>query len=214
MSTVLHIVIGLVIGVAAFFFLVLPANEKALNEKHNQEMIPYLQKLNNASQQYETLKNQYDELDESAAKVQAQLDELVNGNTSVMVQYQSLIGVLQAYRAGDMITAAKSFADADFSLITDEAVQAIVNDVRADMTANVYQVLVTRGTELWNAGNTSEAMEYYQASLKIKPDNPEAMFYVGRLYQIAGDTDNANAMFDQARKTGSNMWNWDVIKLC
>ena len=51
---VLHIVIGLVIGVAAFFFLVLPANEKALNEKHNQEMIPYLQKLNNASQQYET----------------------------------------------------------------------------------------------------------------------------------------------------------------
>ena len=40
-------------------------------------MIPYLQKLNNASQQYETLKNQYDELDESAAKVQAQLDELV-----------------------------------------------------------------------------------------------------------------------------------------
>ena len=103
LSTVLHIVIGLVIGVAAFFFLVLPANEKALNEKHNQEMIPYLQKLNNASQQYETLKNQYDELDESAAKVQAQLDELVNGNTSVMVQYQSLIGVLQAYRAGDMI---------------------------------------------------------------------------------------------------------------
>ena len=82
LSTVLHIVIGLVIGVAAFFFLVLPANEKALNEKHNQEMIPYLQKLNNASQQYETLKNQYDELDESAAKVQAQLDELVNGNTS------------------------------------------------------------------------------------------------------------------------------------
>ena len=60
LSTVLHIVIGLVIGVAAFFFLVLPANEKALNEKHNQEMIPYLQKLNNASQQYETLKNQYD----------------------------------------------------------------------------------------------------------------------------------------------------------
>ncbi|MBS6954208.1 MAG: tetratricopeptide repeat protein [Enterocloster asparagiformis] len=197
LSMVLHIVIGLVIGVAAFFFLVLPANEKALNERHNQEMVPYLQKLNTANQQYEALKGQYDELDESAKEVQSRLDELVNGNTSVMVQYQSLIGVLQAYRAGDMITAAKSFADADFSLITDESIQAIVEDVRADMTANVYQVLVTKGTELWNAGNTAQAMEYYQASLKIKADNPEAMFYVGRLYQIAGDTENANAMFDQ-----------------
>ena len=37
---------------------------------------------------------------------------------------------------------------------------------------------------------------HFQASLKIQPDNPEAMFYVGRLYQESGDTENANAMFD------------------
>ena len=128
--------------------------------------------------------------------MQARLDELVNGNTSVMVQYQALISILQCYRTGDMITAAKSFADTDFSLITDEGIQAIISNIREDMTANVYEVLVTRGTQLWNAGDTAQAMEYYQASLKIKPDNPEAMFLIGRLYQIAGDAANANAMFD------------------
>ena len=147
-QTVLHILIGLVIGVAAFFFLVLPANKKALNEQHNQEMTQYLQKLNSANQQYEALKNQYDTLDADAKKVQSQLDELVNGNTSVMAQYQSLIGVLQAYRSGDMITAAKTFADADYALITDESIQAIVSDIRADMSANVYQVLAVSYTHL------------------------------------------------------------------
>ena len=39
--------------------------------------------------------------------------------------------------------------------------------------------------------------DYFQASLKIQPDNPEAMFYVGHLYQESGDTENANAMFDK-----------------
>ncbi len=43
----------------------------------------------------------------------------------------------------------------------------------------------------------TEAMDYFQASLTIKPDNPEALFYVGRLYQDAGDMDNANTMFDK-----------------
>lgn len=197
LSTVLHIIIGLVIGLAAFYFLLLPAKTKALNNAHNQEIITYSQKLNNASQQYKLLKSNYDSLTASSAKVQARLDELVNGNTSVMAQYQALIGILQAYRTGDLVTAAKTFADTDFSLITDEGIQAIVASIREDMTTNTYELLVTKGTQLWNGGDTAQAMEYYQASLKIKPDNPEALFLVGRLYQIAGDTARANAMFDQ-----------------
>ena len=106
--------------------------------------------------------------------------------------------MLQSYRAGDLVTAAVAFAQADFSLITDEEVRAVVNDVQADMTANVYQTLITTGVEQWNVGNTDRAMECFQASLTLVPENPEAMYYVGRLYQDAGDTANANAMFDQA----------------
>ena len=65
-------------------------------------------------------------------------------------------------------------------MIEDENIQAIVENIRQDMTANIYQSLVDRGLQLWNAGNKTEAMDYFQASLTIKPDNPEALFYVGR----------------------------------
>ena len=125
------------------------------------------------------------------------LDELTTGNTSVIAQYQGLIWILQDYRSGDLVAAAKAFAGAGFDLIEDENIQAIVENIRQDMTANIYQSLVDRGLQLWNAGNKTEAMDYFQASLTIKPDNPEALFYVGRLYQDAGDTDNANSMFDK-----------------
>ena len=103
----------------------------------------------------------------------------------------------QNYRTGDLVAAAKAFADASFDLIEDENIKAIVESIRQDMTANIYQNLVDRGLTLWNAGNKTEAMDYFQASLTIKPDNPEALFYVGRLYQDAGDMDNANTMFDK-----------------
>ena len=35
-------------------------------------------------------------------------------------------------------------------------------------------------------------------------DNPEAMFYIGRLYQENGDTENANAMFDKIVRYGDS----------
>ena len=52
--------------------------------------------------------------------MQARLDELTTGNTSIMAQYQGLIWILQNYRTGDLVAAAKAFADASFDLIEDE----------------------------------------------------------------------------------------------
>ena len=196
-STVLHIIIGLVLGIMAFYFLILPARTRDLNSIHDNNLKSYMQKLNNANQQYDILKADYDELDAHTKEIQARLDELTTGNTSVIAQYQGLIWILQDYRSGDLVAAAKAFAGAGFDLIEDENIQAIVENIRQDMTANIYQSLVDRGLQLWNAGNKTEAMDYFQASLTIKPDNPEALFYVGRLYQDAGDTDNANSMFDK-----------------
>ena len=197
LSIVIHILMGLVMGVVAAYFLILPTRISDLNRVHNEELISYSQQLNNANQQISDLQTQNEEIQARADSVQAQLDELQSGNTSLIAPYKSLIGVLQSYRAGDLVTAAVAFAQADFSLITDEEVRAVVNDVQADMTANVYQTLITTGVEQWNAGNTDRAMECFQASLTLAPENPEAMYYVGRLYQDAGDTANANAMFDQ-----------------
>lgn len=197
LSAILHIIIGLFLGVAAFYFLILPARTRDLNHERNQEIIAYSQKLNSANQEYDVLKAQYDELEAHTKEVQARLNELTTGNTSVMAQYQGLIWILQNYRAGDMAAAAKAFAEAGFDLIEDENIQAIVESIRQDMSANIFQTLVDQGLTFWNAGKRTEAMDYIQASLTIRPDNPEALFYAGRLYQAAEDTANANVMFDK-----------------
>ncbi len=197
LSTVIHIIIGLAMGLAAFYVLVLPPRERALNRQRDVELTTYIQQLNAANQEKDQLQQDYNTLEEQEKSVQAQLDELTQGNESVMVQYQSLIGILQNYRSGDLVAAGTAYAAASFDLITDASIQAIVADIQQDMTNRVYQQLIDQGLTLWNGGNREQAMTCFQASLAIRPDNPEAMFYVGRLYQEAGDTANANALFDQ-----------------
>ena len=197
LSTVFHIIIGLIMGLVAFYVLVLPARESSLNRVRDDELIGYMQQLNNANQQNDSLQQENADLKAQKDEVQKKLDELTTGNTSVLAQYQSLIWVLQYYRTGDLVTAAKTFADANFDMIEDENIQGIISNIRQDMAGNIYQSLGHQGLQLWNGGDKTQAMDYFQASLKIQPDNPEAMFYVGRLYQENGDTENANAMFDK-----------------
>lgn len=197
LAMVFHIIIGLLIGLAAFYVLVLPARESSLNRVRDDELVSYMQKLNTANQQNDVLQEQYDAMKAEAEEVQQKLDELTTGNTSVIAQYQSLISVLQNYRTGDLVAAARAFAASGFDLIEDESIQAIVENIRQDMAGNIYQMLVDQGLQLWNAGNRTQAMEYMQASLVIRPDNPAAIYYVGRLYQDNGDQENANAMFDR-----------------
>lgn len=196
-STVLHIIAGLILGMLAFYFLMMPARERDLNRQRDEELTSYIQMLNNANQEKEDLQEEYDALEAQAQEVQTRLDELTTGNTSIMAQYQSLIQVLQSYRTGDLAAAAVTFSQSSFDLIEDEGIQAIVENLRQDMASNVYQVLVDTGLTQWNAGNRDQAMTYFQASLAVQPANPEVMYYIGRLYQDAGDTENANAMFDR-----------------
>ena len=196
-STVLHIIAGLILGMLAFYFLMMPARERDLNRQRDEELTSYIQMLNNANQEKEDLQEEYGALEAQAQEVQTRLDELTTGNTSIMAQYQSLIQVLQSYRTGDLAAAAVTFSQSSFDLIEDEGIQAIVENLRQDMASNVYQVLVDTGLTQWNAGNRDQAMTYFQASLAVQPANPEVMYYIGRLYQDAGDTENANAMFDR-----------------
>lgn len=197
LSTVFHIILGLIFGLAAFYVLVLPAVENRLNRQRDDELMVYMQKLNSANQENDILAQENEDIEAKMAEVQEQLDTLTTGNTSIIAQYQSLIWVLQSYRTGDMVSAAKTFAESSFDLIEDANIQGIVDNIRQEMTGSIYQTLVDKGLQLWNGGNKTQAQEYFLASLKIRSDNPEAMFYAGRLYQDAGDTENANALFDK-----------------
>lgn len=196
-STVFHIILGLIFGLVAFYVLVLPAVENRLNRQRDDELMVYMQKLNSANQENDILAQENEDIEAKMAEVQEQLDTLTTGNTSIIAQYQSLIWVLQSYRTGDMVSAAKTFAESSFDLIEDANIQGIVDNIRQEMTGSIYQTLVDKGLQLWNGGNKTQAQEYFLASLKIRSDNPEAMFYAGRLYQDAGDTENANALFDK-----------------
>lgn len=196
-QSVLNILAGLVLGLMVIFFLVMPANNRALNNKHNEEIKEYSQKLTSKNMELDGLQSSYDALKADADEMEEQLAAIAGDNNLVLAQYQAVIGILQAYQNEDILTVAQLYVGLDPSLIVDENVLAVVNAVKADMESSGYQVLEELGTTAWNAGQKDEAIAYYQKSLEVQPNNPSATYLLGRLYQSEGETEMARQYFTQ-----------------
>ncbi len=194
-GSILNIIAGLIIGMLVIFFLVMPANTKSLNTAHNQELIQYSQKISELNQQLTAKTQEYDELKALSDEMEAQIAAIDGDHQAVLAQYQAVIGILQAYQNEDLMTVAQLYTSLDSSLITEPSILQIIMAVTQDMTTNGFQTLEDLGTSSWNGGNLAQAITYYEKSLEVNPNNPSAMYLLGRAYQQTGNTEQANSWF-------------------
>ena len=196
-QSVLNIAAGLLIGLFAISFLILPYRTKALNNAHNQEILSYSEKLNAKSLEIDQLNVKMQTLQTEHDVAVDQLNSQQSADQSLVSQYQTLIGILQAYRKDQFTNAVTLYAVLDQSLITDPDVQAIVAEVKADMDANGYQVLEKLGDTSNEAGDYPTALDYYNKSLIIHPDNPQVIFNMAVIYGKLEQMDQANDLYGQ-----------------
>ena len=176
----------------------MPASREAIYSEHNEEVRQNLEAINQANIEIDSLKKQAETAKLAQQKAEESYAALANDNGDVISQYQKLVQVLQAYQNQDMRTAAVLYTDMDLSVLNDGVLNDIVAWVQQDMAANGYQVLEQMGDEASGQENgAAQAVEYYQKSLLIKPDNTAVIFKIGMVYQTQGDTDQANEYFGQ-----------------
>ncbi len=194
---VLHIAAGLAMGAAVIFFLVMPAREEQLNDSHNQEMAQVLEQVNQKSMEIDGIEASMAVMESERDTAEADLKAIMDENGGVLSQYQQLAHILQAYRADDFPTAVELYTELNPELIEDEGMQMIITEIRQDMEERGYQVLADLAGQARDAGNTDQALMYYQKSLDIKEDNPQVIYDMAMVYHDREEEDKANELFGQ-----------------
>ena len=194
---VLHIAAGLAMGAAVIFFLVMPAREEQLNDSHNQEMAQVLEQVNQKSMEIDGIEASMAVMESERDTAEADLKAIMDENGGVLSQYQQLAHILQAYRADDFPTAVELYTELNPELIEDEGMQMIITEIRQDMEERGYQVLADLAGQARDAGDTDQALMYYQKSLDIKADNPQVIYDMAMVYHDREEEDKANELFGQ-----------------
>ena len=154
--------------------------------------------INQKNIEIDSLHSQMESAEKAKEQAETSLASLLSDQGSTTGQYQKLVQILQAYRDGDLRTAALLYVELDLSVLNDGAVNDTVAWIQQDMEANGAQLLEQMGDEAFaQEGGAAQAAEYYQKSLLIQKDNPGALFKLGNAFQAQGNTEQANQYYGE-----------------
>lgn len=200
-QTAVNIAIGLLIGAASMLFIYMPAKTSQLQDKHREEMIFVFEKLNNANLKIDEMNGTNDALKQEIDRLSESVNTVDESTTYRLTQYQLFIGMVDAYRSQEFSQAANLYAMIDSESLIDVddgsgiSVKTLYNEISEKMRSEGPQLLTNLGDASYSARDYRSAIDYYDKSLKLKEDNPMAIYKKALAYKQMGDTATANSLF-------------------
>lgn len=191
LATFLNICLGLILGGAIVYFLVVPATRQSIHADANRQVTDA-----NTTMAQEVARVQ--DLEEEIENYQSQIEEanktMEDANTKAE-SYDDLLEAANIYiTAGQGQEAAQALAQVDADSMTGkgEELYTTLNTLLQDY---VFNEAYTAGNNAYVAGDYQTAITYYESALEANPSSTDALFFLGHAYYNIGDYTNSDRCF-------------------
>lgn len=193
LATFLNICLGLILGGAIVYFLVVPATRQSIHADANRQVTDA-----NTTMAQEVARVQ--DLEEEIENYQSQIEEanktMEDANTKAE-SYDDLLEAANIYiTAGQGQEAAQALAKVDADSMTGkgEELYTTLNTLLQDY---VFNEAYAAGNTAYVAGDYETAITYYESALEANPSSTDALYYLGYAYYNTGDYTNSDRCFKE-----------------
>lgn len=199
-ATLVNIGIGILIGLAAMYFLVVPAKILEVNNQA-QKTITRISEESDAK----TVANQ---------ELTAQMEKLQEENNSLHQELDGYVGADGTLSTIDNLLAASSaYLENQDIKATAEMLESIAENVNLEETSEkfqqLYRLLIAsigpdlskdyyeEGYSAYRTEDYATAIELLSKAVYYDETNVDALYNLGNAYRMSGDTENANATYEK-----------------
>lgn len=194
--TVINILIGVLIGAAIIWFLIMPARLQSQMQSYNKTLADYSSQLSDSNAEVTSLKSQVDKLTTENAELK-QATENVGITVENVQYYDAIIAGAYAYMTGDKTQAAEAVVDVDMTAVTSQTAINIYNTIKSECFADAATALYEKGFEAYNGNEYSSAVAALERCVKLNPEYVEAIYYLAGSYNALKETDKAKEYYQQ-----------------
>ena len=199
-SSLINIGIGLVIGLAAMYFLVVPAAVSNANNEAQQKITEIGNQMDAKTATIQELESQIADLQADNDTLHQELDGYV-GTDGTLQTFDNLLSAASAYLETQDVeqTAASLEAIAQSVTIeeTSEAFQKLYNTLRAIIGPELSSAYYTEGYAAYQQDDYAAAIENLSKAFYYDETNVDALYYLGGAYRRSGDNENAITTYDK-----------------
>lgn len=191
-NVVLDILLGLVIGIAVCWFVLLPAKIQSANNTANQQVVEYSDQLEVKNATIIALEKEVQAAKEEAAAAKQQMTNTETKTSS----YEALFEAQKLVAAKDYESAAEVLEGIDADSLS-EGVRASYDAVSQQVNDVVLGVYYNRGVAQFNSKNYEEAKVLLEKVVTLNPQHDYAVYYLAKSYEQLNDVEQAKKYYEQ-----------------
>lgn len=199
-SSLINIGIGLVIGLAAMYFLVVPAAVSNANNAANKTITDISNQMDSKTSHIQELESQISELQAENDRVRKELEGYV-GTDGTLQTIDSLLKAAAVYLETQDVeqTGAnlESIAQAVNIDETSEAFRSLYQTLLSTIGPELSGTYYTAGNSAYQAENYTEAIENFAKAVYYDETSMEALYNLAQSYRMNGDSAEAIAAYDK-----------------
>jgi len=193
-SLIVTLIIGIVIGIAAMWVLVMPNQKFNVNSDYKTLQVEYKETV---AAKDATIK----QLEEDKAKLEKDNEELT-GRLEVYAgvdggegMYDSILKASAFYASGDKISAAKALLKVDEAKLESDTAKSTYKKIKQDTFESSSKTLYDQGYEKYNRYKYSDALTLFKDAYSLNDKNVDALYFMARSYHRLDDKENAIANY-------------------
>lgn len=191
-NTLVNLVLGLLVGAAALWFLIVPAKTQKINQEANQKIAEYSGKMASMSAELAKMEEEMTESTDSVNTAKTQIEEAGVKAES----YEKLISAQQAFQQGKYDNAANAIVGVDAEQLSVEA-KSVYDTIISAVGAQVKEKYKNQGMNAYSVENYEEAITYLKKALDIGNQDSETLIFLAQAYEKQGDTGVANKWYQK-----------------
>lgn len=193
-SALINIIIGLVIGLAVAWFLIIPARQDAMKADYKEQNISLSEELASKSAELSTLQNTIDTLNKELETAKNAVGGY-EAEGGIISSYENLIKAAQAHMNGDQGAVIVALNSVKSEGLSQEA-GTLYTTLNGMYAGSAVSTLSSEGLDLYKANNFKEALAKFEAALALDANHVQSVYYTARCYQ--SDT---TLIADEAQRT-------------
>lgn len=212
-QSILHIIIGVLLGAALVYFIVTPARISNITDQVNEIKVEYNQKIAIKNSTISELQNQIETLNDEQDKLKANLAQYTDTGTTINDNYSYLLEAAGYYIDGDHVNSAKSLEKVDDSLKMDsKAFTDVYNALSKKLLRQVAKSSYETGMTAYGKKDYDEAIKMFKKALNADSKDDDSLYYLAWSYKNKGDEKNAKKYFQQLVDEFPDSSHYDTAK--
>lgn len=195
LPAIVNILIGVVIGAAVVWFLIVPSRIQAVKETANQSTLSYSDDLASKDAQISDLNKQ---LEKAQTDVQSAQDSYSTAQT-VIANYEQLISMNDQYKNGssDAVMVATALAGIDREALSEQG-KALYDTLKSKVSEEALKSLYASGRSSYLSKDYAAAIKDLEKAKTIDASylSGELLWYLASAYNDSGDTQGAKVNYE------------------